>query len=179
MNTILLVLAIIALVIIAATFLLLAVIATIVAFTPEFNDYDEIVECKACRGDELGELSRCWGCRYNPLYWVKTNYIGPERWKLPRLRKEWQDMNQNEATCRSCGKRILWIKTRHGKSMPCDAQPINYRINPESSTKLVTPGGDVVLCDIVKDPAEAQGWGYVPHWSTCDNPNKFRRRANK
>ena len=174
MNTILLVLALIALLIIAAPFLLLLVIGAIAAFSPDFNDYDEIVECKACRGDELGE---CWGCRYNPLYWVKTTYIGPERWKLPRLRKEWQDMNQNEATCRSCGKRILWIKTKHGKSMPCDAQPINYRINPESRTKLVTPAGDVVACDIVKDPAEAQGWGYVPHWSTCDSPNKFRRRT--
>lgn len=174
MNTILLVLAIIALAIIAAPFLLLIVIGAIVALQPEFNSYDEIVEREACRGDELGE---CWGCRCNPVYWVKTNYIGPERWKLPRLRKEWQDMNQNEATCRSCGKRILWIKTRAGKSMPCDADPVNYRYNSESRTKLVTPDGCVIPCDIVQDPAEAEGRGYVPHWSTCDNPNKFRRRA--
>lgn len=174
MNTILLVLAIVALVIIAAPFLLFIIILTIAAFSPEFNSYDEIIECKACRGDELGE---CWGCRRNPVYWVKTNYIGPERWKLPRLRKEWRDMNQSETTCRSCGKPILWIKTRHGKPMPCDPQPINYRINPESRTKLVTPDGCVIPCDIVQDPAEAEGRGYVPHWSTCDNPNKFRRRA--
>lgn len=59
MNTILLVLAIIALAIIAAPFLLLIVIGAIVALQPEFNSYDEIVECEACRGDELGE---CWGC---------------------------------------------------------------------------------------------------------------------
>lgn len=63
MNTILLVLALIALLIIAAPFLLLLVIEAITAFSPEFNDYDVIVECKACRGDELGE---CWSCRYNP-----------------------------------------------------------------------------------------------------------------
>lgn len=25
------------------------------------------------------------------------------------------------------------------------------------------------------DPAEATGWGYVPHWSTCNAPDKFRK----
>lgn len=174
MNAIITVLAIIALAILAAPFLLVLVIGLIVTLQPRFNSYDEIDECAGCRG---GQLAECWSCRYNPVYWVKTTYIGPERWKLPRLRKEWQDMSQNETTCRSCGKRILWIKTKAGKSMPCDAEPVGYRYNSESRTKLVTPDGCVIPCDIVQDPAEAEGRGYVPHWSTCDNPNKFRRRA--
>lgn len=85
----------------------------------------------------------------------------------------------NTGTCRSCGKPIVWIRTRAGKSMPCDAQPVNYRIKPRGDTKLVTLAGDVISCEPVKDPAEAQGWGYTPHWSTCNAPDKFRRRERK
>lgn len=45
--------------------------------------------------------------------------------------------------------------------------------------KLVTPAGDVISCEAVKDPAEAQSWGYTPHWSTCDAPDNFRGRAKR
>lgn len=85
----------------------------------------------------------------------------------------------NIRTCRSCGKPILWIRTRAGRSMPCDAKSINYRIKPGGGTKLITPAGDVINCEIVKDPTQAQGWGYVPHWSTCGDPDKFRRKGRK
>ena len=61
--------------------------------------------------------------------------------------------------------------------MPCDADPVIYRYNAKGRTKLVTQNGCVIPCDIVQDPAEAEGLGYVPHWSTCDNPNKFRRKG--
>ena len=83
----------------------------------------------------------------------------------------------NTGTCKSCGKQILWIRTRTGRTMPCDTKPVNYRIKHGGDTKLVTPAGDVISCEAVKDPAEAQGWGYVPHWSTCDAPDKFKRRT--
>lgn len=83
------------------------------------------------------------------------------------------------STCKSCGKPIHWIRTRSGRSMPCDAKAVNYKANPKGSTKLVTPAGDVVSCDPVEDMAEATGWGYVPHWSTCNAPDKFRRRTTK
>ena len=47
------------------------------------------------------------------------------------------------------------------------------------NTKLVTPAGDVISCEAVDDPAEAQGWGYTPHWSTCNAPDSFRKGARK
>lgn len=50
----------------------------------------------------------------------------------------------NTGTCKSCGKPILWIRTRTGRSMPCDTKPVNYRIKPGGDTKLVTPAGDNV-----------------------------------
>ncbi len=82
-------------------------------------------------------------------------------------------------TCKSCGKPIQWIRTPSGRSMPCDTRPVNYRIKPGGSTKLVTPAGNVISCEPVDDPAEDQGWGYTPHWSTCDAPDSFRRRTKQ
>lgn len=58
----------------------------------------------------------------------------------------------------------------------CGTRPVSYRIKPGGSTKLVTPAGDVISCETVDDPAEAQGWGYAPHWSTCNAPDSFRKR---
>lgn len=82
----------------------------------------------------------------------------------------------NITKCRSCGAPIVWIKTLAGKSMPCDATPVNYRNNPDGRTKLVTPAGCVVSGEIVTDPANATGTGYIPHWSTCNAPDSFRKR---
>ena len=82
-------------------------------------------------------------------------------------------------TCRSCAARIVFIKTRAGKSMPCDPAPVRYRLNPESSTKVVTMAGDVVSCEIVTDQGEADGTGYTPHWSTCNAPDKFRKKGGR
>lgn len=84
-------------------------------------------------------------------------------------------MGMNVTACRSCGKPIVWIKTRAGKMMPCNVPPIRYRARPGGDTKVVTEAGDVVCCEACSDPAAATGWGYVPHWSTCDAPEKFRK----
>ena len=68
----------------------------------------------------------------------------------------------NRSTCKSCGASIVWIRTRSGRSMPCDAKPVNYCTKPGGSTKLVTPAGDVISCEPVDDPAEATGWAMFP-----------------
>ena len=36
----------------------------------------------------------------------------------------------NIKTCKSCGAAIIWIRTRSGRSMPCDAKAVNYRTKP-------------------------------------------------
>lgn len=78
----------------------------------------------------------------------------------------------NTGTCKSCGKPILWIRTRTGRSMPCDTKPVNYRIKPGGDTKLVTPAGDVISCEAVKDPAEAEREQDIPTGAPID----MRRR---
>ena len=53
--------------------------------------------------------------------------------------------------CESCGEYIVFLKTESGASMPVDADS-------------VTEGDEEF------DPAV-----HVTHFSTCDNPDRFRR----
>ena len=42
----------------------------------------------------------------------------------------------NTGTCKSCGKQILWIRTRTGRSMPCDTKPVNYRKKQKVTSQI-------------------------------------------
>ena len=78
--------------------------------------------------------------------------------------------------CKACGAQIIWIKTPGGKSMPCDAQPVTYQAQSKAKDKIVTQNGEVISCIIgPEDINEATGIGYVPHWATCPNSDKFRK----
>lgn len=79
-------------------------------------------------------------------------------------------------TCRGCGASIVWIGMTSGKSMPCNADAVYYKMSADGTDKIVTPNGVVVTCNIVADPNIADGVGYVPHWSTCSSPDQFRKR---
>ena len=78
------------------------------------------------------------------------------------------------AKCRSCGAEIIWIKTPDGKLMPCDAAPVYYCAK-SGSKRIVTWNGQVRACEYTDDVNKATGVGYVPHWSTCDHGEHFRR----
>ena len=77
--------------------------------------------------------------------------------------------------CKGCGASIVWITTAKGKSMPCDATAVYYKMNASGKAKIITPNGVVITCDIVTTPDIADGIGYVPHWSTCPYANNFRK----
>lgn len=57
--------------------------------------------------------------------------------------------------CRSCGAPIFFIKTKAGASMPVNCLDI---------MTIVTVEGVTVR-------------GYIPHWTTCTEPTKFRQKA--
>jgi len=76
--------------------------------------------------------------------------------------------------CKACGAQIRWIRTKSGKSMPCDPQPVPYWQRPKARGKVVTPWGDVVSCVFQGELREANGTGYVPHWATCTRADLFR-----
>lgn len=77
--------------------------------------------------------------------------------------------------CRGCGARIVWIKTIGGKAMPCDADPVAYKEKAGAPGKIVTPSGEVLSCDLDVLSKEATGIGYVSHFSTCPQAQRFRR----
>lgn len=77
-------------------------------------------------------------------------------------------------TCRYCGSRIMWIRTRAGKNMPVDPTMMSYRLPEEGEKapdKLVTPLGDVVSAFRVSGD-KAEGTGYLAHFATCPNYRK-------
>ena len=82
----------------------------------------------------------------------------------------------NVTRCRSCGASIVFIKTRSGKAMPCDAQGASFVKLDGYPTKWVTPKGDVVSGRPARPGDQNIIYGYTPHWSTCNAPNKFRNR---
>lgn len=79
----------------------------------------------------------------------------------------------NRGNCRGCGAPIIWIHTPAGKSMPCDPNPVYFRPAEGGKTKLVTLRGEVVSCEIV-GATEAVDAGYLPHWATCPQANRFK-----
>ena len=58
-------------------------------------------------------------------------------------------------TCKSCGAKIVWIKTQNGRSMPCDAEQVEYQKNYRGSALVVTKDGEVVRGNIIKDGGSA------------------------
>lgn len=82
------------------------------------------------------------------------------------------------AACKACMAAIIWIKTSAGKTIPCNEAPIYYIEKPRSgSKKIVTPNGQVLSCEYTAEPSKATGVGYVPHWATCPQADKFRKKA--
>lgn len=75
--------------------------------------------------------------------------------------------------CKSCGAEIIWIPTIGGKSMPCDKKPIPYREDPSGSMQIVTKDGRVVRAKL---DASSDVFGYVSHFATCPDAEKWRQR---
>lgn len=82
----------------------------------------------------------------------------------------------NFGQCGGCGCRILWIRTKAGKNMPCNPTMLNYQKEPGGKEKIVTQEGEVVSGITGVSPEEADGIGYTSHFATCTRAKSFRRR---
>lgn len=51
--------------------------------------------------------------------------------------------------CKTCGAPMVWIKTKAGKNMPCDAQPYDYQANFKGKDTIVTEAGEVLRATIL------------------------------
>jgi hypothetical protein len=67
--------------------------------------------------------------------------------------------------CKSCNATIAWVKTRAGRSMPCD---LGFRAWPDGV--VVTIDGET-LC--------GGGVGFRPHWATCPQAAAWKRKAQR
>ena len=85
------------------------------------------------------------------------------------------------ARCRGCGKEIIFVKSTAGKFIPCDPSKVIFSKPGEGKARVVKLNGEVISCTIGTgdDTSEAVGVGYIPHWSTCEAANQFRKKKEK
>lgn len=80
---------------------------------------------------------------------------------------------------KACGAKIIFIKTAAGKSMPCDADPKLYKADKRGKAIFITQNGETIRGIEVfqpEDVSKATGVGYIPHWATCPEAGKFKKR---
>lgn len=76
--------------------------------------------------------------------------------------------------CKSCGQPIKFVKTTLGKAMPVNVDPIEYRPDENGPITIVTAAGRVIRG---KEDHTANLFGYMSHFATCPDADKFRRKA--
>lgn len=81
--------------------------------------------------------------------------------------------------CRACGAEIGFIKTVAGKTIPVNPEEVVYEQKAGGSLKIVTPNGEVLSAERPADPQKATGIGYISHFATCPEADKFRKRRAK
>jgi hypothetical protein len=86
-------------------------------------------------------------------------------------------MGVGPGRCRSCKQRIWWVRTEAGNSMPVNPLPDNMgnvavRHDPES-------GIDFGYVITEARPIRAGEKQMMPHWATCPEAAKHRKRKPK
>lgn len=99
--------------------------------------------------------------------------------ECPAVKRKWEaEMKENNSmgNCRSCGARILWIRTAAGRNMPVDPAPLGYRKVPGGRERIVTPDGDVITGEKCEAGETPDGYGYMSHFATCPEAGRHRKR---
>lgn len=86
-----------------------------------------------------------------------------------------QKTQNNFSQCSKRGARILWVRMKSGKKMPVNPNFVNFR-RDGGKDRIVLANGEVTSGTIITDPGEAQGFGYVSHFATCEYTQTFRRK---
>ena len=85
-------------------------------------------------------------------------------------------MSMRHGICRGCGASILWVRTAGGKAMPCDPELLPYWQEPSGREKIVTQSGEVVSAWLEGLPGMETGMGYISHFATCPDRDRFRKK---
>ena len=80
--------------------------------------------------------------------------------------------------CRGCGARIDWIRTKNGKIMPVDPEPVMV-IEGEGWDTFVTDEGATITGRRALREEERRELpvGFIPHWKHCRRASDFRKRT--
>ena len=79
------------------------------------------------------------------------------------------------ARCKGCGAEIDWIKTRAGKNMPVDPEPVFVAVD-DGNDVFVTDEGEVIHGREIPANDGSAEVAFVPHWATCPVAGQFRRK---
>lgn len=79
--------------------------------------------------------------------------------------------------CKGCSAQIEWIRTKEGKFMPVDPEPVMV-IEGEGRDVFVTDEGSTITGRRATAAEERRELpvAFVPHWATCPAAGSFRRR---
>lgn len=81
--------------------------------------------------------------------------------------------------CRSCGADIKFIKLKSGKWNPCDTQKRTVIIRDEGPEVLISEDGEIIKGRFASIEDGANAVGYISHFATCPNADKFRKRGEQ
>lgn len=80
--------------------------------------------------------------------------------------------------CKYCGAPIVWVKTQNGRSMPCDAKPVQYQNARGGKDVIVLSDGKVIRAAVITRGGLLtpipDGEGYISHFATCTHANEAR-----
>lgn len=77
--------------------------------------------------------------------------------------------------CKGCGAEIDWIRTRAGKNMPVDPEPVFVAVD-DGNDVFVTDEGEVIHGREVPTNDGSAEVAFVSHWATCPVAGQFRRK---
>lgn len=139
-----------------------------------------------------GEGGHGDSCRY-PDHFItrreaqefKSGEGGPhmKRMRVVELIERKREMSR-QASCRSCGAPILWVRTKKNKSMPLDPKPteagsIIIRMGPRigQETAIIETKDQREQRLKCHDPSGRTA--FMPHWATCPTPEQHRKRIRR
>jgi len=79
--------------------------------------------------------------------------------------------------CKSCGAQIRFVLSRNNKYIPCNAKLIPYKQTEDGKEIVITEDGEYIRCTLEFDGFPT-GMARTPHWATCPDADKFRRKKN-
>lgn len=77
--------------------------------------------------------------------------------------------------CRRCGRKIGFVRTVNGKSMPVESDALYVFPGERGSMEVITQGGRLIRAFPAErdDPAAIRA--YVPHWKNCVGAREIKR----